>query len=67
MDRVEERQLNRALEWELPLGVCCTEAQADGVPCAEVAGDCLRCERADPLRQLLLRRGLALPLADGVH
>ena len=28
------------------LGVCCREAQADGVSCADPAGDCARCGRA---------------------
>jgi hypothetical protein len=49
------RELNRALEWALPLGVCCAEAQADGIPCTAVAGECFTCERADPLRLVLLR------------
>lgn len=49
------RELSRALEWVLPLGVCCAEAQADGVPCGRPDGDCLDCEHADPVRQLLLR------------
>lgn len=28
------------------LGVGCAEAQADGVPCEEIARDCEECERA---------------------
>ena len=32
-----------------------TEAQADGVPCTELGGDCLQCDRAEPVRKLLLR------------
>ena len=28
------------------LGVACTEAQADGVPCDVVGGDCVACQRA---------------------
>jgi len=54
MDR-RSREISRALEWVVPLGVCCAEAQADGVPCWELGTDCLRCELADPVRQLLLR------------
>ena len=38
------------------LGVCCPEAQADGVPCARPRSDCLTCDRADPIRQDLLRQ-----------
>mgnify|MGYP006171937037 CR=1 FL=1 len=48
-----ERDATR--ERVLALGVCCAEAQADGVPCAEVARDCLRCGRALPPRRLALR------------
>lgn len=48
-------EVRRAMEWLLPLGVCCAEAQADGVPCTEVGRDCLECERAEPLRKLLLK------------
>ncbi len=33
------------------LGVLCPEAQADGVPCEEVGGDCEDCDRADPERR----------------
>lgn len=55
--------LDRALELTLPLGVCCAEAQADGIPCPEPGSDCLHCERADPARQLLLR----LAASDQVH
>ncbi len=51
-------EIQHACEWILPLGVCCAESQADGVPCQEVAGDCLTCQRADPVRQLLLRMAL---------
>jgi hypothetical protein len=57
VERVES-ELARALEWMLPLGVCCAEAQADGVPCGEPGGDCLRCDRADPLRRLLLEAAI---------
>ncbi len=52
---VTPHQLEQALEWILPLGVCCAEAQADGVPCPELGRDCLACERAQPARRLLLR------------
>ncbi len=52
---LDPADLDRALEWVLPLGVCCAEAQADGVPCAGIGGDCLVCDLADPIRQLLLR------------
>ena len=46
--------VRRAMEWLLPLGVCCAEAQADGVPCTELGRDCLQCERAEPIRKLIL-------------
>jgi hypothetical protein len=49
------RQINRALEWVVPLGVCCSEAQADGVPCFELGKECLECDRADPVKQALVR------------
>jgi hypothetical protein len=59
MDR-RSREIQRAMEWVLPLGVCCAEAQADGLPCAELDGDCLHCEHADPVRQVVLRMATAL-------
>jgi hypothetical protein len=58
MDR-RSRELNRALEWVVPLGVCCAGAQADGIPCAELNGDCLHCAQADPVRQVVLRMAAA--------
>lgn len=48
-----ERDATR--ERVLALGVCCAEAQADGVPCAEPGRDCLRCGRAIPARRLARR------------
>ncbi len=48
-------EVRRAMEWLLPLGVCCAEAQADGVPCTELGRDCLQCDRAEPIRKLLLQ------------
>lgn len=58
-------EIRRAMDWLLPLGVCCAEAQADGVPCIELGRDCLQCERAEPVRTLLLqlasRRGTNTP------
>ena len=48
-------EVRRAMEWLLPLGVCCAEAQADGVPCPEPGRDCLTCEEAEPVRRLLLK------------
>lgn len=51
-------ELELALEWALPMGVCCAEAQADGVPCTELGRDCLTCPRAQPTRKLLLRMAL---------
>lgn len=48
-------EVRRAMEWLLPLGVCCAEAQADGVPCHELGRDCLECARAEPVRRLLLK------------
>lgn len=53
--RMTPADIQHACEWILPLGVCCAEAQADGVPCHELGKDCLECERAEPVRQLLLR------------
>ena len=44
-----------AMEWLLPLGVCCAEAQADGVPCDGLGRDCLECQHAEPVRKLLLK------------
>jgi hypothetical protein len=49
------REVSRALEWVAPLGVCCAEAQADGVPCWELGRECLECDRADPIRQVAVR------------
>jgi hypothetical protein len=49
------QEINQAMEWVLPLGVCCAEAQADGIPCWEIGADCQECDRAQPVRQLLLR------------
>ena len=54
-------EIRQAMEWLLPLGVCCTEAQADGVPCTELGGECLECERAEPVRKLLLRLAAQIP------
>lgn len=48
-------EVRSAMEWLLPLGVCCAEAQADGVPCAELGRDCLECPEAEPVRKLLLK------------
>lgn len=48
-------EVRRVMEWLLPLGVCCAEAQADGVPCDEIGRDCLACERAETVRKLLLK------------
>jgi hypothetical protein len=58
MDR-KAKEISRALEWVMPLGVCCAESQADGVPCHELGASCLDCERADPVRQVLLRLAAA--------
>jgi hypothetical protein len=64
MDR-RSREISRAMEWVLPLGVCCAEAQADGVPCWELGGDCLECNRADPVRKVLLRLASLQPALQG--
>lgn len=48
-------EIEHAREWLLPLGVCCAEAQADGVPCYELGRDCLECDQAEPVRKLLLQ------------
>jgi hypothetical protein len=64
MDR-RSREISRAMEWVIPLGVCCAEAQADGVPCRELGGDCLACDRADPVRQVLLRLAMAQAALPG--
>jgi hypothetical protein len=53
------REISRALEWVAPLGVCCAEAQADGVPCYELGRDCLQCDRAEPVRQVAVRLATA--------
>jgi hypothetical protein len=66
MDR-RSRDVNRAMEWVVPLGVCCAEAQADGVPCWELGADCLQCDMADPVRQILLRIAAQLALPRPVH
>lgn len=55
------REINRAVELVAPLGVCCAEAQADGVPCFELGVDCLECDRADPIRQVAVRLARAEP------
>ncbi len=54
-------EVRKAMEWLLPLGVCCTEAQADGVPCTELGRDCLECERAESVRKLLLKLAEEIP------
>lgn len=59
--RLSPADIRHACEWILPLGVCCAEAQADGVPCQELGRDCLECERAEPVRRLLLRLATTLP------
>jgi hypothetical protein len=57
-------EVRKAMEWLLPLGVCCTEAQADGVPCTELGNDCLECERAESVRKLLLKLAEEIPDGD---
>lgn len=52
--KLTSADIQRAMEWLLPLGVCCAEAQADGVPCGDAHGDCLDCARAEAVRRLLL-------------
>ncbi|HUG41670.1 MAG TPA: hypothetical protein VMM12_14370 [Longimicrobiales bacterium] len=49
----------------LALGVCCAEAQADGVPCADPWRNCLRCGRALPARRLALRLTEATRTREG--
>lgn len=58
-------EVRRAMEWLLPLGVCCAEAQADGVPCDAIGHDCLECDRAEPVRRLLLK--LAADASERAH
>ena len=58
---MSDADVRHAAEWLLPLGVCCAEAQADGVPCHELGVTCLECERADPIRKLLLRMAMTVP------
>lgn len=53
--KLTRAEVREAMEWLLPLGVCCAEAQADGVPCHELGSDCLVCDRADAVRRLLLQ------------
>lgn len=57
-------EVRRAMEWLLPLGVCCPEAQADGVPCHELGRSCLECDRAEPVRKLLLKIAGQIPGTD---
>lgn len=57
-------EIRQAMEWLLPLGVCCAEAQADGVPCPEPGRDCLLCEKAEPVRRLLLKLAGEMPGPD---
>ena len=59
--KLSPAEIQHAAEWLLPLGVCCAEAQADGVPCHELGGDCLACERAETVRRLLLRMITQVP------
>lgn len=61
--KLTPEQVQEAMEWLLPLGACCAEAQADGVPCQGPAGNCLECERAETVRRLLLRMALHMPSA----
>lgn len=66
--KMSPAEIQHACEWILPLGVCCAEAQADGVPCQELGGDCLECGQGDPVRQLLLRLATRLAaLEHGPH
>jgi hypothetical protein len=62
--RLSPAEIQLAAEWLLPLGVCCAEAQADGVPCDEPAADCLECERGETIRRLLLRMVTRVPTLD---
>ncbi len=57
-------EIRRAMEWLLPLGVCCAEAQADGVPCTELGRDCLECEHSETVRRLLLKLAEEMPESD---
>lgn len=52
-------EIRQAIEWLTPMGVGCTEAQADGVPCTELDRDCTTCQRAEPVRRLLLKLAAA--------
>jgi hypothetical protein len=66
--KMSPAEIQHACEWILPLGVCCAEAQADGVPCQELGRDCLECGQGDPVRQLLLRLATRLAaLENGPH
>lgn len=58
-------EIRRAMEWLLPVGVCCAEAQADGVPCTELGRDCLECEQAEPVRRLLQKLARQEAIPDG--
>ena len=58
---LSQAEIRQAMEWLLPLGVCCTEAQADGVPCTELGRDCLECEHAESVRKLLLKIASEIP------
>jgi hypothetical protein len=62
--KLSRAEIQHAAEWLLPLGVCCAEAQADGVPCSELGRDCLECERAESVRKLLLRMVTQVPARE---
>lgn len=57
-------EIRAAMEWLLPLGVCCAGAQADGVPCTELGRDCLECEQAEPVRRLLMKLASETPESE---
>lgn len=65
--RLTSAEVREAMEWLLPLGVCCAEAQADGVPCSEPGARCLECERAETVRRLLLRMAARLAADPALH
>jgi len=43
----EEGSRSKKTEKKSGLGVLCSEAQADGIPCPELDFDCEHCENAD--------------------
>jgi hypothetical protein len=52
---------------ESGLGVCCSEAQGDGVPCGCADGQCERCARSAETFRLTVLAPAAGPLLDPTY